>query len=153
MNVVRCLKSQGALSIGEVAVSVGVVDWWRLVQEGDGNPEQVLPIIKRGWGMSGCRPVATFNALPWLTVTVSNEFYSLPSFECRWRSWGYLRGMIDGMESDVWGGIKEDRREMDTDADMYVPLLAKCGGRWVQSNVEGIDTNVVIQGPFHKLEN
>lgn len=37
------------------------------------------------------------------------------------------------MEADVWGwesGIKVDRRELDTDVDMFVPLVAKVCSSW-----------------------
>lgn len=84
-------------------------------------------------------------------LTVSNEFYSLPSFECRLRSWGYLRGMIDGMESDVWGGIKEYRRELDT-ADVDMPLMAKvCRSRLLMSSEQCIEK--IHKSSFHILEN
>lgn len=74
-------------------MEVGAGRWWGPTRS---------PVIKHGWGMSGCRPDATFNNRPWLMLTVSNEFYSLPSFECRWQSLGHPRGVIDGIKLGGW---------------------------------------------------
>lgn len=55
------------------------------------------------------------------------------------------------MESDVWGGIKEYRRELDT-ADVDMPLMAKvCRSRLLMSSEQCIEK--IHKGSFHILEN
>ncbi len=139
----RCIKHRGG---GGVRRCGGLME---IGAEREMGTRPGLPVIKHGWGMNGCRPDATFNARPWLTLTVSNEFYSLPSFECRLRSWGYLRGMIDWTQSDVWGWDKGGQRGAGRWRSRS--HVRDFGGKSVQLSATDEYTNILIQGSFHKL--